>query len=160
MEIERKFLIKNIPDNLNSFNKREIEQAYLCSNPVVRIRRDNDDYYLTYKSKGHIAREEYNLPLTKDAYEHLLGKADGIIISKNRYELPEKDGLTIELDEFLGEYKGLWLAEVEFESLEQAESYIPPDWFSDDVSMDKRYKNNQMAMGFADNIIGAVKKQP
>ena len=81
MEIERKFLIKKLPDNLTSYKARKIEQAYLCTDPVVRVRRDNDDYYLTYKSRGMIVREEYNLPLTKEAYGHLLAKADGNIIN-------------------------------------------------------------------------------
>lgn len=71
MEIERKFLIKEIPFNLDSYKARKIEQAYLCTEPVVRIRRDNEDYYLTYKSKGFVAREEYNLPLTQEGYSHL-----------------------------------------------------------------------------------------
>lgn len=43
---------------------------------------DNDEYYLTYKGKGLLAREEYNLPLTKESYEHLIKKADGNIITK------------------------------------------------------------------------------
>ena len=99
MEIERKFLIKKLPDNLTSYKARKIEQAYLCTDPVVRVRCDNDDYYLTYKSKGMIVREEYNLPLTKEAYGHLLAKADGNIITKTRYEIPEKDNLTMFLRE-------------------------------------------------------------
>ena len=57
----------------------------------MRIRKSNDNYYLTYKSKGLLAREEYNLPLTKEAYEHLKPKADGIVISKIRYVIPEKE---------------------------------------------------------------------
>lgn len=129
MEIERKFLIKKLPDNLTSYKARKIEQAYLCTDPVVRVRRDNDVYYLTYKSKGMIVREEYNLPLTKEAYGHLLAKADGNIITKTRYEIPEKDNLTIELDVFEGKFDGLLLAEVEFASEEEALGYIPPEWF-------------------------------
>ena len=124
MEIERKFLIKKLPDNLTSYKARKIEQAYLCTDPVVRVRRDNDDYYLTYKSRGMIVREEYNLPLTKEAYGHLLAKADGNIITKTRYEIPEKDNLTIELDVFEGKFDGLLLAEVEFASEEEALGYI------------------------------------
>ena len=124
MEIERKFLIKKLPDNLTSYKARKIEQAYLCTDPVVRVRRDNDDYYLTYKSKGMIVREEYNFPLTKEAYGHLLAKADGNIITKTRYEIPEKDNLTIELDVFEGKFDGLLLAEVEFASEEEALGYI------------------------------------
>lgn len=145
MEIERKFLIKNLPDNLTSYKARKIEQAYLCTDPVVRVRRDNDDYYLTYKSKGMIVREEYNLPLTKEAYGHLLAKADGNIITKTRYEIPEKDNLTIELDVFEGKFDGLLLAEVEFASEEEALGYIPPEWFGEDVSNSTKYHNSTLS---------------
>ena len=145
MEIERKFLIKKLPDNLPSYKARKIEQAYLCTDPVVRVRRDNDDYYLTYKSKGMIVREEYNLPLTKEAYGHLLAKADGNIITKTRYEIPEKDNLTIELDVFEGKFDGLLLAEVEFASEEEALGYIPPEWFGEDVSNSTKYHNSTLS---------------
>ncbi|MBD9030137.1 MAG: CYTH domain-containing protein [Butyrivibrio crossotus] len=145
MEIERKFLIKKLPDNLTSYKARKIEQAYLCTDPVVRVRRDNDDYYLTYKSKGMIVREEYNLPLTKEAYGHLLAKADGNIITKTRYEIPEKDNLTIELDVFEGKFDGLLLAEVEFASEEEALGYIPPEWFGEDVSNSIKYHNSTLS---------------
>ena len=145
MEIERKFLIKKLPDNLTSYKTRKIERAYLCTDPVVRVRRDNDDYYLTYKSKGMIVREEYNLPLTKEAYGHLLAKADGNIITKTRYEIPEKDNLTIELDVFEGKFDGLLLAEVEFASEEEALCYIPPEWFGEDVSDSTKYHNSTLS---------------
>lgn len=145
MEIERKFLIKKLPDNLTSYKARKIEQAYLCTDPVVRVRRDNDDHYLTYKSKGMIVREEYNLPLTKEAYGHLLAKADGNIITKTRYEIPEKDNLTIELDVFEGKFDGLLLAEVEFASEEEALGYIPPEWFGEDVSNSTKYHNSTLS---------------
>jgi len=145
MEIERKFLIKKLPDNLTSYKARKIEQAYLCTDPVVRVRRDNDVYYLTYKSKGMIVREEYNLPLTKEAYGHLLAKADGNIITKTRYEIPEKDNLTIELDVFEGKFDGLLLAEVEFTSEEEALGYIPPEWFGEDVSNSTKYHNSTLS---------------
>ena len=71
MEIERKFLVKELPQNLEIFPVRLLEQGYLCTSPVVRIRRDNENYELTYKGKGLMVREEHNLPLTKESYEHL-----------------------------------------------------------------------------------------
>ena len=52
MEIERKFLIKELPANLDEYPCLFIEQAYLNTNPVIRIRRQDDEYYLTYKGKG------------------------------------------------------------------------------------------------------------
>ena len=54
MEIERKYLPKYLPENLEQYKKKKIAQGYLCTNPVVRIRRSNDDYYLTYKGGGMI----------------------------------------------------------------------------------------------------------
>lgn len=147
MEIERKFLIDKIPDSidLSSLKCRLIEQGYLCTEPVVRVRRDNDDYYLTYKSKGLMAREEYNLPLNEAAYNTLIKKADGNIITKTRYEIPEKNNLTIELDIFEGKFAGLLLAEVEFSSEAEALAYTSPAWFGKDVTNDASYHNSNMA---------------
>ena len=88
MEIERKFLTKELPENLSTYPCRHIEQGYLSTNPVVRIRKDNDKYELTYKGKGAMVREEYNLPLTKESYEHLREKIDGRLIIKKRYMIP------------------------------------------------------------------------
>ena len=151
MEIERKFLIAKdqLPADLEGFPHHEIEQGYLCTNPVVRIRRQDEEYWLTYKSKGLMAREEYNLPLNKEAYEHLRKKTDGILITKTRYVIPEKDGLSIELDVFHGSYDGLLLAEVEFPSEETANAYIPPMWFGKDVTYSTAYHNSTLSKGEA-----------
>ena len=103
MEIERKYLLDQLPENLTSYPCKKIEQGYLSTEPVVRIRRSDDEYYLTYKSKGLMVREEYNLPLTKESYLHLREKADSVLISKTRYLLPlTGTDLTIELDVFDG----------------------------------------------------------
>ena len=63
-EIEKKYLIHTLPEHLDSYPYHDIEQGYLCTEPVVRIRRQDNEFYLTYKSKGLMIREEYNLPLT------------------------------------------------------------------------------------------------
>lgn len=145
MEIERKFLVKRIPYNLNEFHCRQIEQAYLNTEPVVRIRQDNDEYYLTYKSKGFLVREEYNLPLDKESYIHLRQKADGIIITKKRYEIPYLDRYTIELDIFEGRHAGLILAEVEFKDTDEAGQFPVPEWFSTDVTSSREYCNSYLS---------------
>lgn len=153
MEIERKFLIKELPADLESYPHHLIEQGYLCTNPVVRVRRQDDDYILTYKGKGRMVREEYNLPLTAQAYDQLIQKVDGYRITKTRYLIPlcppdMSDhlyaGLTVELDIFT--HPGhLIMAEVEFASEEQALAFIPPAWFGEDVTMDKHYHNSYMS---------------
>ncbi len=145
MEIERKYLVKNIPGNLKDFPCRSMEQGYLSTAPVIRIRKDQDRYELTYKSKGLMIREEYNLPLTADAYGHLLKKIDGRLIKKDRYMIPLKDGLTAELDVFKEELAPLVLAEVEFPDEESARAFTPPDWFGEDVTFSGKYHNSSLS---------------
>lgn len=144
MEIERKYLIKELPKNLEKFPHRHLEQGYLCISPVVRVRRDDDRYELTYKGKGMMVREEYNLVLTKDAYEHLKKKVDGRIISKKRYMIPYQNHV-IELDIFENELAPLVLAEVEFETEDDANSFTAPDWFLKDVTFDSQYHNSNLS---------------
>ena len=149
MEIERKYLIDEIPFDLKDYPCKVIEQGYLNTDPVVRVRRSNDKYILTYKGSGLMVREEYNLPLNKEAYEHLLAKADGIILTKKRYMIPVpgNDHLTIELDVFEGHYDGLILAEVEFASEEEAKAFNPPAWFGEDVTFSGEYHNSRLSKG-------------
>ena len=149
MEIERKYRIAALPEHYRSYPVRAIEQAYLCTDPVVRVRRDGDEYYLTYKGRGLLAREEYNLPLTREAYAHLLPKADGVVLTKKRYLIPldGSDHLTIELDVFEGRYAGLILAEVEFTSEEEAMAFQAPEWFGRDVTFTREYQNSRLACG-------------
>lgn len=145
MEIERKFLIPKLPENLNQYPCLQIEQGYLCTDPVVRIRRQDEDYILTYKGRGLMSREEYNLPLNKEAYHHLREKTDGNVISKKRYLIPYHDTLMIELDVFDPPFDWLWMAEVEFPDEKTALSFSPPDWFGEDVTMDGRYHNSYLS---------------
>ena len=145
MEIERKYLVNSIPEQLNIVETRVIEQGYLCTEPVVRIRRDNEDYILTYKSKGLMIREEHNLPLTKESYEHLKGKIDGRLISKTRHVIPLNNRLLIELDIFHGDLAPLMLAEVEFPDEETANAFTAPEWFGEDVTFSSKYHNNNLS---------------
>lgn len=159
MEIERKYLIDGpdkLPAGYATFPSHRIEQGYLCTAPVVRVRKSDEEYYLTYKGRGLLAREEYNLPLTREAYDHLIQKADGIVLTKRRYLIPlsgsrpygEPDsGLTIELDIFEGAYQGLILAEVEFPTLEEAQQFTPPSWFGRDVTFSGEYQNSKLSAG-------------
>ena len=140
MEIERKYLIDRLPENIEQYECKHIEQGYLNTDPVVRIRKSNDKYTLTYKGAGLMCREEYNLPLNAEAFAHLKEKIDGILIQKRRYLIPLTDKLTIELDVFEGELAPLQLAEVEFETKEEAEHFVPPAWFGEAIYVIKTVK--------------------
>ena len=150
MEIEKKFKVKQLPDNLDGYEQKHIEQGYLCVNPIVRIRKSNDRYILTYKSlaagsddKNTDVRinNEIEVFLTKEGYEHLKEKVDDNLIIKTRYIIP----LTGELDVFGGVLEGLYFIEVEFESEDDAKNFLPPDWFGENVSDDKRYANSYLS---------------
>lgn len=145
MEIERKYLVRALPAHLDSYPYHTIEQAYLCTEPVIRIRRQDDSYYLTYKSKGMLSREEYNLPLTKEAFDHLLPKADGTIITKRRYVIPLENGLSAELDLFDGSFQGMVLVEVEFPDEAASRAFTPPSWFAEEVTYRKEYHNSYLS---------------
>ncbi|MDR1699843.1 MAG: CYTH domain-containing protein [Lachnoclostridium sp.] len=152
MEIERKYLVKEIPENISKYPRIEIEQAYLATNPTIRIRRWGNEYLLCYKSgkgivpvEGTIVVREEELPLTKSAYDHLKEKKDGRIIEKTRYFIPLTKNLKAELDLFHGYYEGRVLAEVEFSSVEEAEQFIKPEWFGENVSDRIEYSNSYMS---------------
>lgn len=154
-EIEKKFLIKGIPNNLEKYESNKIIQGYLnvASEPVLRVRAKDDKYFLTYKSSApelvsldcNICNE-YELPISLDAFEHLKNKIDGNLIVKIRYYIKLNNNLTAELDVFEGKLDGLVLVEVEFEHEDDAKSFIKPDWFGEDVSKDRRYRNSFLSM--------------
>ena len=140
MEIERKFLVAELPELLESFPRQRIEQAYLCTDPVLRIRRKDEAYILTYKGPGFLVREEHEFPLKEESYQQLLKKAEGTVISKWRYRIPY-EAYVIELDVFDQPFAPLVLAEVEFSTEEEANLFEPPAWFGEDVTYDPSYTN-------------------
>jgi len=154
MEIERKYLMNYLPGDLLQYQYKKIEQGYLCHNPILRIRKSNEDYYLTYKSKfglekkgnsSAIINNEIELPLTEEAYQSLKLKIDGNMVYKTRYMIPIKEEFTAELDIFEGILTGLIFAEVEFPDEEAANEFIPPSWFGKELSSDQRFSNYHLS---------------
>lgn len=146
MEIERKFLTKNIPFDITAYPYKQISQAYISFSPTIRIRQSDENYILTVKGKGHLAREEFELPLTKEDYDRLFEKKEGTPVVKKRYLVPVEGGYTAEVDIYEGELEGLMTTEVEFSSLEAAEGFTAPAWFGEDVSEERAYKNTSLSL--------------
>jgi CYTH domain-containing protein len=147
VEIERKFLVKNIPDSFKEYEKIDILQAYISTKPTIRIRKCNDNFILTIKGKGTIAKEEYELEITEDEFNSLLNKKEEgtKCIKKTRFKIPLKDGLTAELDEYYGELEGLFTVEVEFAEIDAARDFVPPDWFGKEVTEDSTFSNASLS---------------
>lgn len=144
-EIERKFLVRRLPERLEQYQCLQLEQAYLCTEPVIRIRRQEEDYILTCKGSGLKSREECNLPMSRSAYDKLMAKAEGLVIRKRRYLIPLPGGLKVELDCFEGEHFPLKIAEVEFPDEERSGAFVPLEWFGREVTMDGRYQNSWLS---------------
>ncbi len=156
MEIERKYLLDSIPFKLEDFPCNLIEQAYISTTPVIRIRKKefagNTRYILTVKSSGLLKREEYELALTKDEYDSLILKASGNVITKKRYVIPLEDGLSLELDIFEGIFDGLVMGEIEFPNEEAANKYNPPEYLSREVTFDTHFHNSNMSNMSSEDI--------
>lgn len=146
-EIERKFLINEPPDDLNKYPNHKIEQGYLAVTDdfEVRLRKKGDRYYQTSKSEGGLVRKEVEIELSPDQFDALWPLTEGKRIEKTRYNI-EYEGFLIELDLYSGSLKGLRVAEIEFQTEDLSETFTPPDWFEDEVTDDKRYKNKYLAL--------------
>ncbi len=145
LEIERKFRVPVLPENYRDYPSKKLVQGYLNREPVVRVRDEGGKYLLTYKGGGLLERTEYNLPLDKKSFDNMIKKVDGIVIEKTRYYIPISDSLTAELDIFEGELEPLIIVEVEFESKEEADAFVPLDWFGEEVTWDPRYHNSTLS---------------
>lgn len=144
-EIERKFLIdKTLFDG--GENRSILRQAYLSSNPAcaVRVRIEGENAWLTVKGEktGTTRAEfEYAIPVS-DAAE-IMKLAQGFTIEKIRHRI-EYEGMTWEVDEFLGENQGLWLAEIELD--DENQMFAVPPWLGREVTRDERYYNHRLAI--------------
>jgi adenylate cyclase len=146
-EIERKFLIKKLPEELAQFPHDEITQGYLAVAPggvQVRLRKKGAMRSLTYKRGGKGTREEREIRLSAEQFEALWPATAGRRLTKVRYEVPWKEH-TIEIDIYNGRHQGLVVAEVEFSDEKSCAAFEPPDWIGEEVTGKSRYSNVALA---------------
>ena len=144
MEIERKFLVDEIP-NLEGLEFDEITQAYISINPEIRVRKRGNRYYRTEKGEGAMIREENEWEITKEEYLDGVNHSEGRIIEKKRYCIPYKSHI-IELDIYKGKHDGLVVCEIEFESEADAISLEIPKWFGKEITHDIEFRNKMLAL--------------
>ncbi len=147
-EIERKFLVKEMPAGLENYASNYISQGYLAvteGGTEIRIRRKGNKYYETVKSGEGLSRKEAEAEIGSDAFHALWPLTEDMRVEKTRYEIPYGAHL-IELDIYSGALEGLLVAEVEFPSVEESARFAPPDWFGSEVTSDKRYANRGLAL--------------
>lgn len=147
-EIERKFLVKEIPAGLGKYPSNDISQGYLAvteDGTEIRIRRKGNKYYETVKSGEGLSRKEAEVEIGREAFHSLWPLTEGMRVEKTRYEIPYGAHL-IELDVYSGSLEGLVVAEAEFGSEEESARFTPPNWFGREVTDDKKYANKSLAL--------------
>lgn len=145
-EIERKFLVRELPEEVRRGNADRIRQGYLTIDPVeVRIRSRGDRLHeLTVKSGGGLSRVEVNVALTSGQFDELWPLVQRSI-EKERTLLQAGDA-DVEVDVYGGALAGLVVAEVEFGTEDEAHTFQPPAWFGADVTDDARFRNAALAV--------------
>ncbi len=146
-EIERKFLIKQLPPDIRRAPHFKIDQGYLANERQdrhVRLRKKANTASLTFKAGRGRAREEREITISEKQFAALWPATRGRRLRKVRYEMPWKN-LTIEIDIYRGRNRGLIVAEVEFPNEASCRRFKPPEWFGREVTGESRYSNVRLA---------------
>ncbi len=147
VEIERKFLVKNHTFKEHASSENKIIQGYLNSNKerTVRVRIKDKKGYITIKGKSNISglsRFEWEKEIPLSDAKNLLKLCEPGVIEKTRYEVSIGNHI-FEVDEFLGDNNGLYIAEVELRT--ETEKFTSPAWLGKEVTGDKRYYNSYLS---------------
>lgn len=145
-EIERKFLVKGDLPRLDKLKRSHLRQGYVATGTTeVRVRQKDNRRFLTCKQGAGLQRREVEFEIGQNEFEQLWTLTEGKRIEKVRYDI-NLDGVLLTLDVFEGEHQPLMLAEVEFDSVQASEAFVPPQYCYLDVTQDARYKNQALAM--------------
>jgi len=146
MEIERKFKLDKLPDNLGK-GVRIIQGYLIIGKNEVRLRMKGGRYLITYKGAGMLSRREVEIGIPKWLFELMWPLTRGRKVEKIRYFRALPNGLELEFDEYLGSLKGLFTVEVEFPNEASANAFVlPPGIRGEDVTLDERYKNKNLTL--------------
>lgn len=158
-EIERKFAVRYLPENIKVERIEKIEQVFIYKDikTIIRIRKieeNNKLYYIyTLKTKSGIQQDkigkqsnlyEIENEITKEEYEELKQKKISNIINKIRMVIPIQSNLKVEIDIYEGYLQGFLTAEVEFPNEEASNMFIKPDWLGEELGY-KEFSNQKLA---------------
>lgn len=147
LEVERKFLVTSEAYKNDAKTKTRIVQGFLNTDPerTVRVRIKGDTGFLTVKGKGNdtgTTRFEWETKISFSDATDLIDLCEAVILEKIRYEIPVGKHI-FEVDEFLGENKGLIVAEVELKH--EDEGFEKPNWLGEEVTGKVKYYNSQLS---------------
>ena len=148
VEIERKFLVNSDAFKQQATSQTRIVQGFLNTDPerTVRVRIRGEKGFLTVKGASNesgTTRFEWETEISAAEAANLIDLCEAGILEKVRFEVPLGKHM-FEVDEFLGENKGLILAEVELKH--EDERFERPDWLGQEVTGQVQYYNSQLSI--------------
>lgn len=156
LENELTFLVRRLPRGLKTKRKEKILQGYFSSRDYpLRMRQKGKKYELTRKIPkkiGDFSRHtEITILLRKEEFKRLWPLTVKYL-EKTRHYYPLPGKLTAEVDVFEGKLKDLIFVEVEFPNRKAMENFVPPDWFSRNVTQERWAVNARLAGKTFDQI--------
>lgn len=153
-EIERKFIISNIPKNLEIIEKKFVEQNYLLITKLdeIRLRKEiilnadikKENYTLTKKSGFGLIREEEEHFISEKMYNLLKSLIEKKpILKKRQIALLDKDTDAV-IDEYIDKSINMKTIEIEFNSIENANNFKVPKWFGAELTNNEQFKNKNI----------------
>jgi len=147
-EIERKYAVNYLPEDLKIADIFNIEQAFIYKDAktVIRIRRIQNkktntiEYIYTVKTKGDIAYHKdstvantYEIEncIQEEEFNELIKNKIGSIIRKTRMVIPIENNLKVEMDIYKDYLQDLITAEVEFPNEDIANTFQKPEWLGE-----------------------------
>ena len=157
MEIERQFLVDNLPQLPEKYEL--LRQGYVALRPEIRIRQIGDSHFrLTVKRGAGLVREEWETEISSQEFDSLAKRLcpGTCMIEKRRYKIPFADGLVAELHVHAGHLAGFNYVEVEFPDVEAAGAFVPPAWFGREVTEDARFSYGTLAQANGMEIVREI----
>ena len=147
VERERRFLLTGLPEGLEpAAPHAQIFDNYLTGTRLrLRKIRVPERREWTWKLTQKFAPDPSdfsrtlitNIYLSQYEYE-MLAVFEGNELRKNRYPF-EHEGRAYSVDVFLGDLRGLFLAETEFETDEEMRAFAPPSFAALEVTNDETF---------------------
>ena len=149
VEIEKTYLAKNLPKDLEEFPHKEIIDIYIPASerhPVLRLRKSGESYEMTKKSpisgKDSSIQNEHTIKLTEEEFE-ALSKIEGKRLRKIRYYYNYKSK-PLEIGVFKDDLEGLILVDIEFKTKEEMDNIATPDFCLVDVTQEEVFAGGML----------------
>lgn len=143
VEIERKFMVKEIPAKYLNQTPMEYERYYIYVGVDIelRVQKKGNKYEMERKVKsGELSRDTLKIPITEGEFTALSKNITKALLRRS-YLLENSNFST---KEYAGDYHGLIRAEFEFNNEKEAKNFISPEWCGNEITASKLGKDSKL----------------